>query len=200
MLRTRLVDLVLNEPLVGSWRRGTCAAVSGRVLEIGFGSGANLAHYGPLVSEVLAVDPSDDGWLLAADRVAAFGRPVNRVGTTAELLALPDGSADAVVSTWTLCSIPDLGQALAEARRVLKPGGALHFAEHSLHPNPRVQRIARAIQPLWGRVSGGCHIDRDLPALLAEAGWTVPELHARQVLGGPATPFAWFLRGRALPS
>lgn len=199
MLRAGVVDLVLNDRIVGPWRASVCAEVSGRVLEIGFGSGRNLGFLGEPVTEVLAVDPSDAAWNLASGRIRQFARPVNRVGTSAELVPLPDASVDAVLSTWTMCSVADLEGALAEVRRVLRPGGALHFVEHSLDPSPRIARLQRTIQPAWGRVSGGCHVDRDLPVILAKAGWRIEDATSGYAARGPARPFAWFVTGKARP-
>ena len=161
---------MLSDRLVADWRRRACADARGIVLEIGFGSGRNLDFFDADVIEVFAVDPSDAAWDRARERIDQFGRRVTRVGFTAEHLPLPDDSVDAVVSTWTMCSIADLQRALNEARRVLRPGGALHFVEHSLSPSPRVASVQRGIQPAWGRVSGGCHVDRDLPRILRSAG------------------------------
>lgn len=200
MLRAGVVDLVLSDRIVGPWRTSACAQVSGRVLEIGFGSGRNLGFLGDAVTEVLAVDPSDAAWSLAATRIRAFDRPVSRVGTSAEEVPLPDDSVDSVLSTWTMCSVAGLDRALAEVRRVLRPGGALHFVEHSLDPSPRIARLQRTIQPAWGRVSGGCHVDRDLPAILAAGDWLIEDGISGYAARGPARPFAWFVAGRAQPA
>lgn len=199
-LWSALVDLVLSDRVVGRWRARAGSVPRGVVLEIGFGSGRNLAFLSEQVTQVLAVDPSDASWARAAGRIDAFGRPVTRIGPTAEHLPLPDRSVDAVLSTWTLCSVPRLEPALAEVRRVLRPGGALHFVEHSLDPSPRVAAVQRAIQPAWGKVSGGCHVDRDLPRLLTDAGYEITSMQARLVARGPARPFAWFVAGVARPS
>lgn len=196
---SQMVDLVLNDQVAGRWRTRACSEARGRVLEIGFGSGRNLGHLPTEVTEVLAVDPSDAGWGRARRRIEKFGRPVRRIGRTAEDLPVPDAGVDAVVSTWTMCSIDDLPRALAEARRVLRPGGALHFVEHSLDPSPRVAAFQRRIQPAWSRISGGCHVDRDLPGILETQGWAIADLVARYAARGPARPFGWFVSGRATP-
>ena len=177
-----------------------CGQLTGDVLEIGFGSGSNLPHYGDGVASVLAVEPSDRAWDLAQTRIADFRRPVQRIGLDGAHLDLPDASVDAVVSTWTMCTIPDLTAALAEVRRVLRPGGCLHFVEHSLAPTSRVAGVQRWIQPGWGRVAGGCHLDRDIPTLLSKAGYAVPDLKQRYVSAlWPARPFGWFVTGSARP-
>lgn len=196
----RLVDLTLGDRMTGGWRRRVAGPLDGDVLELGFGSGTNLSHYGDGVARILAIEPNDLAWSTAASRIEDFGRPVERVGLDGASLDLPDASVDAVVSTWTMCTIPDLQGALAEARRVLRPGGRLHFVEHSLAPAPRVARIQRRLQPAWGPLAGGCHLDRDIPAELAAAGFDVPDLHARYA--SPLWPtrfFGWFVTGTAAP-
>lgn len=194
----RLMDVVLADRVAGRWRRELCADVAGEVLEVGFGSGRNLPFYPPAVHTVLAVEPSDVAWERARPRVAEFGRRVDRVGLDgSSLQGVGDASVDAVVSAWTLCTIADLPAALAEVRRVLRPGGRLHFVEHSLAPDPGVARAQRALQPGWGRLAGGCHLDRDIPAELAAAGLVVTDLRSRYVARGPARPWAWFCTGSA---
>lgn len=195
-----LVDLALNDRVTGGWRAKTTSDVTGDVLELGFGSGINLPHYGATVDRVLAVEPSDVAWQKATGRIAAFGRPVERAGLDGAHLDVADASVDAVVSTWTMCTIPDLAGALAEVRRVLRPGGSLHFVEHSLAPSDRVARVQRRMQPTWGRLAGGCHLDRDIPAELASAGLVAPDLRTRYASGfWPARPFGWFATGSAVP-
>lgn len=206
------VDVVLSEPLVGSWRRHLTAGLSGRVLEFGFGSGPNLPHYPPSVSEVLAIEPRDDAWSRAVDRMRAASAPsgmtqatlvrVERIGLDAASVPLPDASVDFVVSSWTLCTIPDLDDALAEARRVLRPGGALRFVEHTRSPSATVARWQDRIQPFWGPVAGGCHTNRDIVSRLADAGFEVSDLLERD-LGRwffPVKPWAWFVSGTATPT
>lgn len=194
----RFVELTCSGALADGWRAKVCGPVSGEVLELGFGSGRNLGHYPKGVSAVLAVEPSDLAWEMSTARRTDFGRPVERVGLDGAAIPLPDASVDAVVSTWTLCTIPDLGSTLAEAARVLRPGGALHLVEHSLSPVPRMARRQRRMQRWWERVAGGCHVDRDIPALLAAAGYGLPDLKARDA-ARIATPWSWFVTARAFP-
>ena len=168
---------------------------------MGFGSGKNLPHYGPDVTRVHAVEPSDLSWSRAAEHVADFARPVTRIGLDGAQLALPDQSVDAVVSTWTMCTIPDLEGALREITRVLRPGGGLHFVEHSAAPTQWVARAQRWIQPWWGALAGGCHVDRDIPATIAGAGFTFRHLKQNYLTRlVPAQPFSWFVTGVASPS
>lgn len=197
----RAVDVALSERATHPWRETVCGGAAGVVLDVGFGSGRNLSHYPAAVSEVLAVEPSDVAWAKAAERLARFGRPVRRVATDAARLPLADGSVDTAVTTWTMCVIPDLETALAEVRRVLRPGGSLRFVEHSLAPEPVVRRVQHGLQPVWGPLAGGCHLNRDLPALVSAAGFTLGELERRYVSRvWPVRPFGWFVTGAATPS
>ncbi len=192
----RLVDLVLSDRLVGRWRHKIVSGAHGRVLEVGFGGGLNLPHYTDDVDAVVAVDPSTTGWNLAQERIAAFGRPVERVSEDAAVIDLPDQSVDTVISTWSLCSIPDVASALDEIARVLKPGGEFRLVEHSIAPSPRVNTIQRRIQPVWGRFSGGCHVDRDIAGLVANAGFDVSTLTSEYAFRRlPVQPWSWFVSG-----
>jgi ubiquinone/menaquinone biosynthesis C-methylase UbiE len=160
-----------NEPL----RRRVCEGVHGRVLEIGFGSGLNVPFYPPAVVEVTAIEPSDLAWELAAVRVAASTAPVRRCGLDGQRLPLDDDSVDAALSTWTMCTIPDIAAALGELRRVLKPGGTLHFVEHGLAPDDKVQRWQHRLEPIQKRLFGGCHLTRPIGDLLTDAGFDIQQ-------------------------
>jgi ubiquinone/menaquinone biosynthesis C-methylase UbiE len=175
-LLPRALDLCMRGADVRQVRARVTAGMAGVVLEIGFGSGLNVPHYPAGVTQVLAVDPATVGQRLAATRIAAHAVPVEFIGTDAQALAAGDGSADFVLSTWTMCSIPDPGRALAEAYRVLRPGGELHFVEHGLSPDPRVARVQRRLTPVHRRVVGGCHLDRPIADLLAGAGFRLTRL------------------------
>lgn len=206
----RAVDIALSDRFVGDWRRFSLAGTSGTVVEFGFGSGLNLPHYPPAVRQVLAVEPDDAAWAAAvrSRRVERFAtargataeQAVHRAGRDAAAVDLPDGCVDAVVATWTLCSIPDVTAALAQARRLVRPGGALHLVEHSLAPSRRVVAVQHAVQPLWGRAARGCHLDRDIPALLATAGFDPAGLVRRYATPVAALrPWTWFVAGAAAP-
>ena len=145
------------------------------MLEIGFGSGLNLRHYPEAVERVLAVEPSDLAWRLAEPRMPAARRRSSGWGWTAPGSPVPDASVDGVVSTFTLCTIPDVAAALAEIRRVLRPGGRLHFLEHGRAPEESVRRWQGRLQPLQSRMIGGCRLDRRIDELVTGAGlrwWT----------------------------
>ena len=193
----RLMDRALRSREVGEHRALACAGLTGRVLEIGFGGGLNLPFFPAEVTAVSAVEPSDDGWRLSEPRRARSTVPVERSGLDGQLLTEPDDSCDSALSTFTLCSIPDPGAALAEVRRVLRPGGRLHLLEHGLAPEAGVQRWQRRIEPLQRRVFGGCHLTRDVPALLAAAGFAVEQLEAAY-LPGPAASRPWGFGYRAV--
>ncbi len=195
----RFIDATMNEASTATWRRTVCADLAGDVLELGFASGRNLPHYPTTVEHVLAVEPADLAWERAAPRIRTFPGDVQRVGLDGAALPLTEASVDAVVSTWTLCTIPGIESALAEVRRVLRPGGALRFVEHSLAPPGRVANAQRRIQPTWGRFAGGCHLDRDIRGLLEGAGFRVDLTHAGFVSPGPAKPWGYFVTGSATP-
>lgn len=145
----------------------------GDVLEVGIGSGLNLAFYGAAVTHVTGIDPSPQ--LLAKARTRIAHTPVELVEASAEQLPFDARSFDSAVVTYSLCSIPDPARALAEVRRVLRPGGELVFVEHGLAPEPRVQRWQRRLTPVWRRVGGGCHLDRDIAALLRAADFDIAD-------------------------
>ena len=196
----RATDRALRGRDVGELRRVACAPLRGRVVELGFGSGLNVRWYPEAVTSVDAVEPSDVAWDLSERRRARSAIPVRRCGLDGQHLDAADASYDAALSTFTLCTIPDVALALREVRRVLRPGGVLCFLEHGLAPEPGVARWQRRLDPLQTRVAGGCHLSRDVPALLADAGFEVHDLDASYLPGaaGPARPFLHGFRGVAL--
>jgi ubiquinone/menaquinone biosynthesis C-methylase UbiE len=148
----RLADLSLRGHEIGELRRQVCTGLSGRVLEIGFGSGLNVRWYPPAVTSVSAVEPSDVGWRLSEKRRRRSGVPIHRVGLDGQHIALADGGHDAVLVTFSLCTIPDAGLALREVRRLAEPEARLHFIEHGLAPEPGVQRRQRRWEPMQRRL------------------------------------------------
>lgn len=150
---------------------------AGVVLELGFGSGRNLAHYdASKVAKVYALEPEAGMLALARKAAATAPVPVEILPERAEDLSLPDASVDCVLITYTLCTIPDGVTALAAARRALKPGGRLLFCEHGLAPDADVAASQERIEPLWKRLAGGCHLTRDIPALLSAGGFKIADL------------------------
>ncbi|GED98762.1 class I SAM-dependent methyltransferase [Gordonia crocea] len=163
-------------PAMRKIRRKATAGLRGEVIEIGFGSGANVGCYPDEVTSVTAIEPSDTAWRMAADAVGRSAVPIIRGGLDGQRLPFDDDSFDAALSTYTMCTIADLPAALAELRRVVKPGGTLHFLEHGRAPDEKVRRWQRRLEPLQRRVGGGCHLTRDIPALLVDSGWEPVEL------------------------
>lgn len=186
----RLADASLRGHEIGELRRETCAPLHGRVLELGFGGGLNVRWYPPDVSSVAAVEPSDVGWGLSERRRARSTVPVERRGLDGQSLDETDASYDAVLSTFTLCTIPDVARALTEVRRVLRPGGLLCVLEHGLSPDPRTAARQRRWEPWQKRCAGGCHLTRDIPALVEAAGFETTARRAEQ-LPGPAIARPW---------
>ncbi|MEO6472502.1 MAG: methyltransferase domain-containing protein, partial [Aeromicrobium sp.] len=157
-------------------RQRVCEGLEGEVVEIGFGSGLNVPFYPAGISSVTAVEPAGLGWKLARDRVAASPIPIRQAGLDAQKLPFADDSFDAALSTWTMCTIPDIEEALGEVQRVLKPGGTLRFVEHGLAPDERVRRWQHRLEPMQKRLFGGCHLTRRIPDLLTDAGFELAEL------------------------
>jgi len=179
----RFIDLALGKPFEGV-RSRVAAGLGGDVLEVGFGSGRNVAHYPETVRKVSAVEPAPGARKLAAARVAASPLDIEYVGLDGQDLPLDDESVDHVLVTWTLCTIPDVERALGETRRVLRPGGCLHFVEHGRSPRPEIARWQDRVTPAWGKVFGGCHLNRPIPDLLTGAGLSVTRLQTWK-MGGP---------------
>src|SRR5215213_456294 len=144
----RIINVVCNLKEGREQRRRVCEGLSGEVVEIGFGSGLNLPYYPAEVTEVAAVEPSDVGWKLGAKRLAESPVHVERSGLDGQSLPFADDTFDAAVSTWTMCTIPDIDAALRELRRVLKPDGTLHFVEHGLAPDENVRHWQHRLEPV----------------------------------------------------
>jgi ubiquinone/menaquinone biosynthesis C-methylase UbiE len=193
----RLVHLAMRQETMLPFRRRVIGAAEGRVLEIGIGSGLNLPLYGLTVRAVIGLEPSPELLLMARDRATAAPVPVDLLEASAEAVPLDDASIDTVVTTWTLCTIPDAPRTLAELRRVLRPAGALLFVEHGRAPEPGVARWQERLDPLWRRVAGGCHLNRKIDDLISSNGFRIDALtNAR--LPGPRT-HTFLYEGRARP-
>jgi ubiquinone/menaquinone biosynthesis C-methylase UbiE len=169
----RLVAAGSEDEKIRALRARACEGLHGEVVELGFGSGHNIGLYPAAVTRVVAVEPSDVAWELGAERRARSPIPIVRGDLDGQWLSLPDASADAVLSTFTLCTIPDIGRALAEVRRVLRPGAALHFLEHGLAPEEGVQRWQRILEPVQKKVFDGCHLTRPIDRLIEESGLVI---------------------------
>ena len=196
-----IVDRALSTADVMALRDAACAGLAGRVLELGFGSGLNADAYPPAVTAIDAVEPSDVGWSMSVQRRLDATVSIERVGLDGERLEAADASYDAVLSTFTLCTIPDVATALTEVRRVLRAGGAFHFLEHGHSPDDSVARWQQRLDPLQRRVAGGCHLSRDMPALVRAAGLEVVSLDAAYLPGPRAgRPWTYVFNGRAVPS
>jgi ubiquinone/menaquinone biosynthesis C-methylase UbiE len=171
----RLCHLAMHSKRLRPYREATLRSAAGRVLEIGAGSGLNLRLYPRAVREVIALEP-DPALIRMARSQVSGSSDVVFLEASAELIPLPSHSVDTVVSTWTLCSIPDIRHALAEIRRVLRPDGQLLFVEHGLAADARVQKWQQRLDPVWVRMSGGCHLDRPIAALIEGSGLKMERL------------------------
>ncbi len=191
----RLVDLTCGSKGMERYRAKAIEGLHGDVVEIGFGTGLNVPLYPAAVTKVWAVEPSLRSRELARKRIDASTVPVEHIGLDGQRIPLADDSCDAGLSTFTLCTIPDPMLALAELRRVLKPGAQLHVLEHGAAPDPGVARWQVRIEPWQRRFAGGCHLTRDVSDLLGRAGFTDVEVTAKYVQG--PKPWSYFSYGRA---
>jgi ubiquinone/menaquinone biosynthesis C-methylase UbiE len=190
----RVMDRVLRTPEVNARRAKVCQGLHGHVLEIGFGTGLNLRHYPAEVTEIFVVEPSASAMRLAEPRISSATR-VKHVGIDGAQIDLPDRSVDCVLSSYTLCTIPDVDAALLEIRRVLKPEGELHFLEHGRAPTESVRRWQRRVHPIHSRIAGGCHLDRPIDDLISNAGLVIGGLETGY--GDGPKPFSYLYLGRA---
>ena len=191
----RITNVALGTKECTRLRQRVTVGLEGDVLEVGFGSGLNVPHYPPTVRRVQAVDPATVGRVLAAERVAASSIPLEYVGLDGAHLPIADQSVDCVLSTWTMCTIPDIEGALSEIRRVLRPGGTLHFLEHGRAPDDNVATWQDRLDPIQQRVFGGCHLNRPIEELVRGAGLHVDTLE-NYYLRGPK-PLGYMFEGRA---
>jgi ubiquinone/menaquinone biosynthesis C-methylase UbiE len=191
----RIMNVVMRAGEYTPIRARVAAGLSGEVLEVGFGSGLNVAHYPPAVTRVLAVDPAIVGRELAARRVADSPVPVEYIGLDGQSLPLRADSVDHALTTWTLCSIPDVERALNEINRVLRPGGTLHFIEHGRSPDSGVARWQDRLTPIQRRVAGGCHLNRPVDKLITDSGLDMTRMD-NYYLSGPK-PFGYSYEGVA---
>jgi ubiquinone/menaquinone biosynthesis C-methylase UbiE len=193
----RLTDLAMRNKQLGPYRERVIAAAQGRVLEIGVGSGLNLARYPSAVQELLALEPDPKLIAMARHKSAERSLAPTFLEASAEQIPLQNASTDTVVSTWTMCTIPNIRRALEEIRRILKPGGRLLFVEHGLAPDPSVRKWQNRFDPLWARVGGGCHLNRPIATLVTAAGFQIDHLHTGYMPGPKLMTFMY--EGAARP-
>ncbi len=192
----RCIDFALSRAPILEARQRIVRGLSGVVLEIGFGSGLNVPYYPAQVTKVLAIDPSALGRKLAQKRIAQSPIEVEWCGLSGESLDLPDASVDAVLSTFTLCTIPHVEVALRELRRVLKENGAFHFLEHGRSPEPGVARWQDRLNPLQRYVAGGCNLNRPMADLVRDAGFCLDALDNRYLKGPKPATYIYEARAR----
>lgn len=190
-----LVDWGMNTGSMRRERQRALAAAKGHVLEVGFGSGLNLQHYPAGVTALTAVEPSARAVTLAETRIADAPFPVEVIGLDGAEIPCADESFDTVVSTFTLCTIPRVSDALGQLRRVLRPGGRFIFLEHGRSPDRHVHRVQRLANPVQKTLFGGCHLTRDIPRLVQDAGFSV--LTIDRYYGKGIKPMVYFFRGEA---
>ena len=186
----RIVNLVCSTPGVSRWRRLAVEGLRGSVVEIGFGSGLNVAYYPSAVERVYAIEPRDAAWRLAQRAIAASPVTITRAGLDGQHLSLDDSSCDSALSTFTLCTVGDDALAARELYRVLMPGGVLHVLEHGLAPDERVATWQRRLDPLERVLADGCHLTREPVAVLESAGFAVTRLEQRYESG--PKPWSYF--------
>jgi ubiquinone/menaquinone biosynthesis C-methylase UbiE len=192
----RILNVAMGMGFVTDERKKALAGVTGAVLEVGFGSGHNLPWYPDTVRSVVAVDPSTEAAKLARKRIAAARFPVEYILLEGERIAAPDASFDSVVSTFTLCSIPDPIAALEQMRRVLKPDGKLFLVEHGRSAEPNIQRWQDRMNGFQRTICGGCNMNRDIERLVREAGFAFEQIDKYYVKGQPKLT-AFLTRGVA---
>ena len=192
-----IVEVTLRGRELGKLRRRACEGLHGRVLEVGFGSGLNVPYYPSTIKQVDVVDPSEIAWKKSSDRRLDTTVPVGRLSRDAERLNVGEGTFDAALVTFTLCTVDDPEAVLSEVRRVLKPGASLHFLEHGISDDPDVVKWQRRLEPLQRRFAGGCHLTRDPAVLAVEAGFSVTAVEQVRLPGGPR-PFTEGFLGEAV--
>jgi ubiquinone/menaquinone biosynthesis C-methylase UbiE len=192
------LDFACGMPMISRMRQLVVPLAQGRVLEVGIGTGLNMRFYDRTrVSHITGLDPSLQLHPLARERIGQAGLPVELIGLSAERIPLPNACFDTVLITYSLCTIPDAHAALREMHRVLAPTGKLLYCEHGRAPDASVQRWQDRLQPVWAPLAGGCHLGRDIPALLKLAGFSLAHPQSRY-LPGPR-PFTFHYWGEALP-
>jgi ubiquinone/menaquinone biosynthesis C-methylase UbiE len=198
VLLPRLCHLSMRNRRLLPYRKRTIGLAEGRVLEIGVGSGLNLPFYGHSVREILALHPAPQLIAMARKLADACAVPVTFIESSAEAIPIDDDSVDTIVTTWTLCTIPQAIAAIADMRRVLRPSGRLLFVEHGLAPDKGVRWWQDRLTPAWRCVSGGCHLNRPIARMIEEGGFSVDRLETGYMPG--PKPLAFMYEGSAHPT
>jgi ubiquinone/menaquinone biosynthesis C-methylase UbiE len=193
-----LVHLAMRNQRLLPYRERTISAAEGTVLEIGIGSGLNLPFYASRVKQVIGLEPAPRLLSMARDQAHHVSLPVKFIEGSAEAIPLDSGSVDTVVTTWTLCTIPAVAQAIGEMRRVLKPGGQLLFVEHGLALDSNVRKWQDWLTPAWKRIGGGCHLNRPIRSLIETNGFNITQLQTGYMQG--PKPMGFLYQGSARPS
>ncbi len=195
-----LIHLSMRQGNLATYRQRLLSAAEGRILEIGVGSGHNFRYYSERADHVIGLDPSPKLLSMAREtiRSRALPFPVELLQASAEAIPLRSGSLDTVVTTWTLCTIPNVTSALAEMCRVLKPDGRFLFVEHGLSPDPAVRRWQDRLTPIWKRISGGCHLNRAISQLVQDAGFRIDRIETGYMKG--LKPITYMYEGFARPA
>ena len=191
-----LTNLSMRNKHLSAYRDRVVPAATGRVLEVGIGSGLNLPRYSRHVQQVIGLEPSPK-LLNMARSVGRQSFPVDLIEGSAEEIPLENASVDTIVTTWTLCTIPDASHALNEMRRVLKPGGRLLFVEHGRAPEPNVVWWQDILTPMWKSIGGGCHLNRAIGSLIEGAGFRFERLETSYMRG--PKPMTFMYEGSARP-
>ena len=182
----KLLNMAMKSPELSKLRSQLVPMATGKVLEVGIGSGLNIPYYDAAkVDKILGLDPSEELNRMALKVAEDKGIPVEFILSGAEAMPLPDNHVDTVLVTFTMCTIPEVAAANKEMLRVLKPGGKMIFCEHGLAPDTNVSKWQSRIDPIWGKIAGGCHLNRDIPGLITAAGF---EIEAMEQMYLPSTP------------
>lgn len=186
-----LIHLSMRQRNLAAYRARVIPDAEGRVLEIGIGSGLNLPYYGTTVEQIIGLDPSPKLLAMAREAARRASVPLELIENSAETIPLYNRSVDTVVTTCTMCSIPDVRRALGEIRRVLRPGGRLLFVEHGASPDPSVRRWQERLTPVWRRIGGGCHLNRAISELIEAAGFRIERLETGYMRGPKPMTFMY---------
>ncbi|MBV6486657.1 MAG: Ubiquinone/menaquinone biosynthesis C-methyltransferase UbiE [Pseudorhodoplanes sp.] len=192
-----LIHLSMRQRNLAAYRARVVPAAQGRVLEIGIGSGLNLPYYGTAVEQIIGLDPSPKLLAMAREAARQTAIPLELIENSAETIPLYNRSIDTVVTTWTICSIPDVQRALGEMRRILKPGGRLLFVEHGRSPDAGVRRWQDRLTPVWRRIGGGCHLNRAISEMIESTGFRIERVETGYMRG--PKPMTFMYEGAARP-